>query len=367
MQPINDKRFVFAMVLTIVIMALAGCGGQQSAASSSKIVYLLLPDSTTARFLKFDQPNIVAAFKKNAPDTTVKVLNANNSTSTQQAQMETALSDNAQGIILIAVDSKQAAGMLASAKQAGVPVISYAHEADGGPLAYHVSVPFLQIGEQQGKYMVEHLPASPSPIKLAEIYGDPKFAFYTELKKGYDEYLNPLIANGKVKVVCQADALLWIPANAQKAMEQCLTKTNNQVDAVLVMNDDTGGGAEAALAGQKLQGKVKLYGGYDATLEGVQRVLAGWQAADMSPPYKAMANAAAQLLISAMNKDKPPSGLINGTFDNNFVKGGVPTAYIPNTFITPTNVDETIVNTGIYTRTQLCTGLAAQSAFCKKG
>lgn len=365
MQPIRCKHFVFAMVLTVVIMALAGCGGQQSASSSSKIVYLLLPDSTTARFLEFDQPNIIAAFKKYAPDIQVKVLNANNSASQQQAQFETALSDNAQGIILISADSKQAAGMLASASQARVPVVSYAHEAYGGPVVYHVSVPFLQIGEQQGKYMVDHLPASPTPLRLAEMYGDPKFSFYTELKKGYDEYLNPLIANGKVKVVCQADALLWVPANAQTAMEQCLTKTNNQVDAVLVMNDDTGGGVEAALAGQRLQGKVKLYGGYDATLEGVQRVLIGWQAADMSPPYKAMADAAARLLIAAMNKDKPTAGLVNGTFDNNFVKGGVPTAYIPNTFISPANVDETIVQAGIYTKAQLCTGLGAQSSYCK--
>src|SRR5262249_51522404 len=159
------------------------------------------------------------------------------------------------------------------------------------------SVPFEDIGDAQGKYLAEHLPAH-RPVRLAYMLGDPKFTFYSEQMKGFDKSLKPLIDAKTVEVVCRADALLYLAANAQKNMEQCLTKTDNGVDGVVVMNDDTGGGVIAALTAQGLEGKVPVFGGYDATLEGIQRVLIGWQAADMAPPYKAMAKAAVHLIVS---------------------------------------------------------------------
>ncbi|MGG1662047.1 substrate-binding domain-containing protein [Brevibacillus sp. NRS-1366] len=363
-----------SIVLATMVLVGSGCttsGVQEQSVTQvketgdSKTVYLLVPNSNNARYVKFDQPNIISAFNKHSPDVQVKVLNAENSASKQLAQMETALADDADGIILITADSQQAGGMLAKAEQAGVPVVTYAQEAYGGPVAYHVSVPFVQIGEAHGEYLTNNLPESPSPFKLALIYGDPNFAFYRDLKKGFDKYLDPLIAEGKVKIVYEADTMGWAPANAQKVMEQCLTKTQNDVDGVLVMDDNNGSGVAAALAAQGLEGKIKMYGGYDARIDAVQRVLKGWQELDLTPPYQGMADAAVQLLMSTMNKTDPPANLVNGTFDNKFVKGGIPTAYIPNIFITADNVDDTVVKSGMYTKDELCTGLGVGTAYCK--
>lgn len=328
-------------------------------------IYLLVPNVTTARFAQFDIPNMTAALKAKSPGTELVVLNANDDMQEQVSQADAALAQGAAGIILVAVDPLRAASILAKAEADGVPVVTYAHDPGQGPVAYHVSVPFADIGEAQGKYMAENLPDH-RPARIAYMLGDPKFAFYSEQMKGFDKYVEPLVKDGTIEIVCRADALLYQATNAQKNMEQCLTQTNNEVDGAVVMNDDTGGGVIAALTGQDLVGKVNLYGGYDATLEGVQRVLAGWQEADMSPPYKAMAEAAVELVLAAAKGEKAREGLVNGTWDNKFTEGGVPARLEPNVFITPENVQQTVVDAGLYTKEQLCTGIAAESAFCKK-
>ncbi|MFF0952797.1 substrate-binding domain-containing protein [Rhizobium leguminosarum] len=334
------------------------------AAEPSGAVYLLVPNVTTNRWAKFDIPHMTEAMKKYAPGVELKVLNANDDMQQQVSQAESALASGALGIILVSVDPPRAASILAKADADGVPVVTYAHDPGPGPVAYHVSVPFKDIGEAQGKYLSEHLPEH-RPVRLAYMLGDPKFAFYSEQMKGFDKYMKPLIDNKTVEIVCQADALLYLAANAQKNMEQCLTKTSNEVDGAIVMNDDTGGGVVAALSAQDLVGKVKLFGGYDATLEGIQRVLLGWQAADMAPPYQGMADAAVQLIVSKIKGDKAPEGLVNGTWSNNFTEGGVPSRLEPNVFITSDNVQQTVIDAKLFTKEELCAGIGKDAAFCK--
>lgn len=354
-------------IIGAVLATSALFGGMQSAQSADAkgTIYMLVPNVSTVRWSKFDIPNITAALKKFAPGMDLKVLNANDDMQQQVSQADAAIAGGAAGIILVSVDPPRSASILAKAAADDVPIVTYAHDPGKGPATYHVVVPYGDIGEAQGKLLAENLPEH-WPVRIAYMLGDPKFSFYTEQMKGFDKYINPLVDNGTVKIVCRSDALLYLPANAQKNMEQCLTQTDNGVDAVVIMNDDTGGGVLAALQSQDLVGKVKLFGGYDATLEGIQRVLKGWQEADMSPDYKAMADTAVQLLVAKINKAEPPAGLTNGTFDNGFSKGGVPTSYSPNVFITADNVQKTVIDAGLYTKQELCTGFAADSEFCNK-
>ncbi|MBT0781403.1 MULTISPECIES: substrate-binding domain-containing protein [Paracoccus] len=354
-------------LLTASLMLGASWLGAMPAAAADALagtIYLLVPNVTTSRIAKFDIPNITAAVARHAPGVELKVLNANDDMQAQMAQADAALASGTRGIILISVDPPRSASILAKAEADGVPVVTYAHDPGPGPVSYHVSVPFADIGEAQGKYLAENLPEK-RPVKLALMLGDPKFAFYAEQMKGFDKYLEPLIASGEVEIVCRADALLYLAANAQKNMEQCLTRTNNEVDGVVVMNDDTGGGVIAALAAQDLVGEVPIYGGYDATLEGIQRVLLGWQRADMAPPYQAMADAAVQLVVAAAQGEAAPEGLVNGTWENGYAEGGVPARIEPNIFITPENVQETVIDAGLYTRDELCRGIGKQAAFCQ--
>ena len=56
--------------------------------------------------------------------------------------------------------------------------------------------------------------------------------------------------SGKIKNVCETFTDGWKPDNAQKEMEQCLTKQHNKVDAVVSENDGMASGVVAALKAQ---------------------------------------------------------------------------------------------------------------------
>ena len=65
---------------------------------------------------------------------------------------------------------------------------------------------------------------------------------------------------GKIKNVGETYTDGWKPDNAQKNMEQCLTKNNNKVDAVVAENDGMAGGVVAALKAQGMAGSVPVSG-----------------------------------------------------------------------------------------------------------
>jgi D-xylose transport system substrate-binding protein len=364
---LNPTKVVMFIVILSMLTAYVGCGFNTKTYDSSRIpakeenaddtVYILMPDSKIARWYQFDLPNFKESFKKYSPDLSLKFMFAEGSSARQLAQMEAAIAERARGIILAPADPEQMAGTLMKADREGIPVITYAHEANGGPVKYHVSTSFVKIGQVHGKYLSEKVSKLPAPYKLALIYGDPNFAFYKELIKGYNEYLKPLINAGKVEIIFRGDVLGWDPKNAMELMGQCLKETQKQIDGVLIMNDDIGGAVAAVIAAHGLQGKISIFGGYDATLDGVVRVMTGLQEIDMAPSYKEMTDAAAQLMVSLITGEEPPPGLINAAFDNKYVEGGVPAAYIPSILITKDNVEKTIIKQGIYTKEQLEAGI----------
>ena len=96
------------------------------------------------------------------------------------------------------------------------------------------------------------------------------------LFQGSMEVLKAAIDSGKIKNVGEAYTDGWLPANAQRNMEQFLTKNNNKVDAVIAANDGTAGGAIAALDAQGLAGSVPV-SGQDADKAALNRVALGTQ------------------------------------------------------------------------------------------
>jgi D-xylose transport system substrate-binding protein len=148
-------------------------------------------------------------------------------------------------------------------------------------------------------------------------------------------------------------------------MEQCLTNTNNHLDGVVVMNDGTAGGVVAALTAQNLQGKVPVVGGQDADLQGVQYMLLGYQYDTVFKPFKLEASEAARLAADVLKAGKVPSAAIHGYVPNGFMKPGVPADFLP-VQVLHTNTVATVVNNGVWTWKQICSGAAAKTPTCVK-
>jgi D-xylose transport system substrate-binding protein len=74
------------------------------------------------------------------------------------------------------------------------------------------------------------------------------------LRGGQQEVLQDAIDAGDIEIVGESYTDGWLPANAQRNMEQILTANDNDVDAVVASNDGTAGGVVAALTAQGMEG-----------------------------------------------------------------------------------------------------------------
>ncbi|WP_329316375.1 ABC transporter substrate-binding protein [Streptomyces sp. NBC_01262] len=366
----RPTRVVRLAALAATPLLLAACGsgtGSSSSSGGGQTVYMLLPNSTTVRFTAQDGPDFQAAMKKDMPGVKVVIQNAENDPQKQVQQVETAINGGASAIVLVAADPYIAGGALQKASTAKVPVLLYDHDARGGNAAAQVVFDSLSVGQNQGKDAAALLSGGTTakPKVIARIYGNQGDYGTTQYKKGQDQYLKPLIDAGKVKVACETYTPNWDPAKAQSEMEQCLTKTGNKLDAVVVMNDGTAGGSVAALSAQSLAGKVPVIGGQDADLQAVQYILLGYQYGTVYKPFKLQASKAAELTTQLLKNGKINKSDIDGYVDNGFMKPGVPAVFLPVQNLHADTVG-TLVKDGVWTWKQICTGPAAATATCKK-
>ncbi len=111
------------------------------------------------------------------------------------------------------------------------------------------------------------------------------------------------------------------------------------------------GGIIAALKAQNLEGKVPTTG-QDASLEGVQNVIQGYQGVTAFKDFRLQAPAAARIAAALVNGEKVPG--INGTI---VAKGKkMPSVYLPVVPITKANVSTT---------RRVTAGSRASSAACQ--
>src|SRR6218665_3374188 len=86
-------------------------------------VFFLLPNSTTIRFESRDAPFFVEAMKAKAPNAKVVVQTAQVAPPRQHRLVEDAISKGAKVVPLASADANRAAGSLAAAPAAKVPVV----------------------------------------------------------------------------------------------------------------------------------------------------------------------------------------------------------------------------------------------------
>lgn len=340
-------------------------GGASAGADLSGKVFFLLPNATTPRYTNFDAPAFIEAMAEYAPGVEVVVLNAEGDPQKQVQQAETAVSQGALAIVLTAADPNLSSGVLAKAAEGDVPVIAYEHEALGGPVDYFVVFSPYDAGLKQAEFFAAQIEEGvlEAPVRLARLYGNAGDNYNEEMLRGQNEILQPLIDSGDIEVVCEDNTPQWDPAEAQRLMEQCLTRTNNEIDAVLGFYDGIAAGAIAALESQDLAGVVPVYGGQNPELSGLQNMLLGRQVDNILKSYSVEADAAAQLVVAAITGTDPPEGLITGTFDNGSIE--VPLAELPVEHFLVDGIQE-VVDQGIMTWEQICEGPVAETETCQE-
>ena len=347
------KKFLIVCVVALaaVSVAVTAALASSSKSSASGDICVLLPDpKSSVRWETQDRPALVAAFKK--AKVSYVITNADGDAQKQKTQADQCLANGSKVVILVSLDAGSSIAIEKAAAEAGAKVIEYDRQVKGGTSAIYISFDGRRVGVLQGKGVVAGLKAngkySQKPV-VAELNGGQTDNNSYLFKGGYDSILNPLYKNGTFKKGPDQFVPGWDNQKALTIFQQMLIKTQNKIDGVAAANDGLANGVVTALKAKGLS-PIPL-SGQDATDQGVQNIISGWQTMTVWKDTRVLASKSAAAAIALLNGKKPAQ---TGSVAN---PGGKP-AKLPAYIIAPVSIDKTNFR-------QLFNGYLKKSSVCK--
>jgi D-xylose transport system substrate-binding protein len=335
------------------------------AAGKGKVA-AILPDTTSStRYVEFDQPDLKKALlAAGVPASDIIIQNAQKSDSTFLTDAQTDITNGATVILSDPEDSGTGSQVEKYAAAHGVKVIDYDRLTLGGSRPYYVSFNNVTVGKVMGQGMVACVAAEHvSKPQVIVMRGDPTDNNATLFYQGYyNGVLQPLFKSGKWTQVA-APAGTWDPPTAATEFEQAYTAHKN-ANAALIPNDENGAPIITYLKGHGVKPNTFPTTGQDATLTGLQNILSGYQCGTVYKPIYKEAQAAVALAVYLRAGKTPPSSLLNDTTEDINEKKPVPSVLLQPEWVTPANMNATIIKDNFVPASQLCTG--SYAAACKK-
>ena len=333
----------------------------KSVASAGKgSVAVILPDTTSStRYVEFDAPYLKESFSKaGLSSSDVVVQNALGSDATQFSDAQTDITKGASVLVVDPLDSGVGAHIESYAKSHGVAVVDYDRLTLGGTRSYYVSFDNVKVGQVMGQGLLSCVSEwgvkSPNVIVMK---GAPTDNNATLFAQGYDDVLASKFSSGGWKDVSNPGGT-WDPPTALSEFEQQYTAHKN-INAALIPNDENGAPIIHYLQGQGIKPKTFPATGQDATLTGLQNILAGYQCGTVYKPIYLEAQAAAALALYVRASQTPPSSLVNGTVQDTQAHTSVPSVLLNPEWVTTKNMNSTVIADKFVPAAQLCKGNTA--------
>jgi D-xylose transport system substrate-binding protein len=363
----RKRHTMAAAALAAAALVLTACGGDNgnssggggSTGSATGKVGVILPDaSTSPRWESNDRPLLKAAFDKAGLQSDIQ--NANGDTSKFGTICDSMINGGVKVLMIVNLDSDSGTACLKKAQTAGVKTIDYDRLTLGGGATYYVSFDNVKVGELMGQGLQKCLTdAGKTTANIVFINGDPTDNNAALFKQGYAQALKPMIDSGKYKLVGDQTGN-WDTTKAGTAFEQIYTQNGGKVDGVVSANDTMAQGIIARLKANNLAGKVPVTG-QDATVPGLQAILAGQQCMTVYKAIKKEADAASALAI-ALIKGQDTTKIIDGSVKDTVLSKDVPSALQTPVSIFKANVKD-VINDGFQKASDVCT--AAYASACK--
>ncbi len=278
------------------------------------------------------------------------------SASKQLTDVESLIAQGADALIILAMDKDAIGPALDKAAAEDIPVVGYDRLIEDDRAFY---LTFDNKGV--GRIIAESVQAAQPTGNYAIIKGDPGDPNAAFLLEGMMEVIGDEVAAGTIKIAGEAFSDGWKPENAQKNMEQILTSSNNEVDAVLVENDGMAGGVIAALSAQGLAIPV---GGQDGDLAALNRVARGTQTVSVWKNSRDLGTAAGNIAVALAGGTALAD--IDGAVKWSGGANGVEMNAI---FLDPTPITKDTLNLAIdaghISKEQACEGAMPDVAACK--
>ena len=216
---------------------------------------------------------------------------AQSSSSKQLSDVESLMAQGVDALIILAQDTQAIIPAVQAAADADIPVVAYDRLIED-PRAFYLTFDNIEVGRMEARDVFKLAPKGNYII----IKGSPTDPNADFLRAGQEEIIGEAVKSGDIKIVGEAYTDGWLPANAQRNVEQFLTAADNKVDAVIAANDGTAGGAVAALTAVGLAGIP--VSGQDADHAALNRVALGTQTVSVWKDSRDLGKNAAEIALA---------------------------------------------------------------------
>jgi D-xylose transport system substrate-binding protein len=345
-----------AVVAGLAVFVVATATASTKHRTANVDVCVLLPDTkSSVRWVQFDAPAMKAAFAKAGVKASIN--NALNDPLKQKAQAQACLAAGAKVVIETSLDNGSAASIEKLFTSKGGKAIDYDRQVTGGTASVYVTFDGKAVGQAQANGVIRAMKARgtyPGGV-VAELWGGQTDQNAFWFKSGNDAVFNPLFKKKTLKKGPTQFVPDWDANNAATIFSQMLVKTSNKIDGVLAANDNIAGAVVADLKAKHL--KPLPLSGQDASVQGIQYILSGWQSGTVYKYVPDEANAAAAAAVALLKGQKPKTNTVRKNGARN-----EPTLALPVVWITKANYKRLFTDKFLK-RSDVCVG--QYKKYCK--
>ncbi|MDP4032122.1 MAG: D-xylose ABC transporter substrate-binding protein [Pseudorhodobacter sp.] len=336
-----------------ILLAVLAAAGFSSAALAEGLTVGVSWSNFQEERWKTDEAAIKAAL--DAAGANYISADAQSSSAKQLSDIESLIAQGVDALIILGQDTAAVVPAVQAAADEGIPVVAYDRLIEDSR-AFYLTFDNIEVGRMQARAVLAAMPKG-NYVMIKGSNTDPNADF---LRGGQQEVLQAAIDAGDIKIVGEAYTDGWLPANAQRNMEQILTEQGNKVDAVVASNDGTAGGVVAALTAQGMAGIP--VSGQDGDHAALNRVAAGTQTVSVWKDARDLGRNAAEIAVALAGgtaADAIPGAVKFTTPGGNEMNA----LFLAPQPITKDNLS-VVVDAGWITKDALCQGVSAGPAPC---
>jgi D-xylose transport system substrate-binding protein len=354
------RRTTMTALAASLVFSLAACGGDsggdtgggggggEGGGEAAGKVGVILPDTeSSVRWENFDRPYLEAAFEEAGVE--YDIQNAEGDAQRQATIAEQMITEGATVLAIVNLDSASGAQIQRQAANEGVATIDYDRLTLGGSAEYYVSFDNTEVGRLQGQGLQQCLEANGvTQGNIAFLNGSPDDNNATLFSSGAHEVLDPLTQYTQVAEQAVPE---WDNQEAATIFEQMYTQNNGNIQGVLAANDGLANSVIQILGRNNAAGQSNVTG-QDASVEGLQNILAGDQCMTVYKSVRDEANALAELAVALINGEEAET---TGTVEDTEGGRDVPSILLEPQAIFRDNVAD-VVEDEFVSADELCTG-----------
>jgi len=341
-------------------------------AAGSGLVGVIMPDTTSStRWVTADAPYLTKAFTMAGYSSSeFKIDNAQGNDATELALAQADITQGAKVLVMAPLDSTVGTQIQAAAAAKGVKLISYDRATFTGTNTYYVSFDNVQVGKLIGQGFKDCLTAwnVANPKVFTLNGGEDTDPNALDFAKGYNSVVwgdtvpqetVGKTANGATLVGDQV-APGWDNSKGQTIFQQQYT-AHPEINATIEANDGLANAVITVLKQNHVPANKVPTVGQDATLQGIESVLQGYQCGSVYKAIYLEAQDAVALATILRAGITPPAALVNGSTSPAAGKPGntQPASLLTPLWVDKTKVGSTVVKDNFVDKTALCAAVTA--------